>query len=252
MLEDVKKDVSEKILSNSKVSEIKTAFMEYTEPSIATQMKAFDKAGFDEVIIVPLFLTVSSHSLDDIPTIVGMKSDHRIAEQLEKEKIEVYRSKARVTITPTLDFTTLLKKNTLRRIQALVDNTDNTGAVLVAYGDKNYNQQWEEMMDEIGRYLKVKANLETVAYAWCGHLVEYFTEPTIKAVEKVLELEDKVVVVPLLVAYDPYFQDDIIGKATQTVGDSENVIYKPDAILPDNNLNKWVVDIVGKTLEQIS
>jgi len=251
MLTDVESAVQDQLLANPKIAGVKTAFMEYTEPSIATQMKAFDEAGYDEVVVVPLFLTVSSHSLSDIPNILGINADPKVIESLSKEKIEVYRAKARVTISPTLDFTTLLKKNVLRRVQQLSDGSGNEGIVLVAYGDKDYNQQWEEMMEEIGRFLKIKLDMDTVAYAWCGHLVNYSTEPTEKAIEQVFELEDKVLVVPLLVAFDPYFQLEIIETATNNVENSDNVVYKPDAILPDDNLNKWVVEITNKVVSNI-
>lgn len=251
MLMDVESSVRDELLANPKIGAVKTAFMEYTEPSIATQMKAFDKAGYDEVVVVPLFLTVSSHSLSDIPNILGIQSDPKVIETLGKEKIEVYRAKARVTISPTLDFTTLLKKNVLRRVKALSDGSGNEGIVLVAYGDKDYNQQWEEMMDEIGRFLKIKLDMDTVAYAWCGHLVNYSTQPTEKAIEQVFELEDKVLVVPLLVSFDPYFQLEIIETATKNVENTQNVKYTPDAILPDDNLNSWVIEIANKVVSNI-
>jgi sirohydrochlorin ferrochelatase len=251
MLTDVDAAVRDELLVNPKIGDVKTAFMEYTEPSIATQMKAFDEAGYDEVVVVPLFLTVSSHSLSDIPTILGINADPKVIETLTKEKIEIYRAKARVTVTPNLDFTTMLKKNVLRRVKELSDGSGNEGLVLVAYGDKDYNQQWEEMVDEIGRFLKIKLDIDTVAYAWCGHLVNYSTEPTEKAIEQVFELEDKVLVVPLLVAFDPYFQLEIIETATKNVENSDNVVYKPDAILPDDNLNKWVIEITNEVVSSI-
>lgn len=251
MLMDVESSVRDELLANPKIGAVKTAFMEYTEPSIATQMKAFDKAGYDEVVVIPLFLTVSSHSLSDIPNILGIQSDPKVIETLGKEKIEVYRAKARVTISPTLAFTTLLKKNVLRRVKALSDGSGNEGIVLVAYGDKDYNQQWEEMMDEIGRFLKIKLDMDTVAYAWCGHLVNYSTQPTEKAIEQVFELEDKVLVVPLLVSFDPYFQLEIIETATENVENAQNVKYTPDAILPDDNLNSWVIEIANKVVSNI-
>jgi sirohydrochlorin ferrochelatase len=251
MLTDVDAAVRDELLVNPKIGDVKTAFMEYTEPSIATQMKAFDEAGYDEVVVVPLFLTVSSHSLSDIPTILGINADPKVIETLTKEKIEIYRAKARVTVTPNLDFTTMLKKNVLRRVKELSDGSGNEGLVLVAYGDKDYNQQWEEMVDEIGRFLKIKLDIDTVAYASCGHLVNYSTEPTEKAIEQVFELEDKVLVVPLLVAFDPYFQLEIIETATKNVENSDNVVYKPDAILPDDNLNKWVIEITNEVVSSI-
>jgi hypothetical protein len=246
MLLDVETQVKEDILSTPKISKVTTAFMEYTEPSIATRLKEFDEEGFDEVILVPIFLTVSSHYSHDIPVICGLVSDPKIQETLAKEKIDVYKAKAKVTITPPLDYTTLLKKNVERRVKALSENAENEGVLLVAYGDADYNQQWEEMVDDIGKYLKIKTGHESIAYAWCGHLVGYSTEPTLKGIEKLHELEDNVIVIPVLIANDPYFQKDIIQKACDMA--EGKVLYKQDAILPDANLNQWVIDITNQTL----
>jgi hypothetical protein len=250
MLLEVETEVKEEILADPKISKVTTAFMEYKEPSIATRMKEFDKEGFDEVIVVPMFLTVSSHYSHDIPVILGVSSDPKSKKYLVgKEEMEIYKSKARVTITPPLDYSTILKKNVERRVKALSKDAENEGVLLVAYGDAEYNQQWEEMVGEIGKYLKIKTGHESIAYSWCGHLVRYSTEPTVKGIEQLMELEDNVIVIPILVANDPYFQKDIIQKACDMV--KGNVLYVQDAILPDANLNKWIIDISKQTAVQL-
>lgn len=249
MLLDVETQVKEEVLKNPKISKITTAFMEYTEPSIATRLKEFDEEDFDEVVLIPIFLTVSSHYSHDIPVICGLQADPKIQETLKKEKIEVYKANARVTITPPLDYTTILKKNVERRVNALSKDAENEAVLLVAYGDADYNQQWEKMVDEIGKYLKIKTGHESIAYAWCGHLVGYSTDPTLNGIQKLHELEDNVIVIPVLVANDPYFQKDIIQKACDMA--EGKVLYKQDAILPDPNINQWVVDISSQTVENI-
>jgi len=250
MLLNVEDQVKEEILANPKISKVTTAFMEYTEPSIATRMKEFDKEGFDEVIVIPIFLTVSSHYSHDIPVILGVSADPKAKEyMIGKEKIDVYKPKARVSIAPPLDYSTILKKNVERRVKALSEDPENEGVLLVAYGDAQYNQQWEEMVDSIGKYLKIKTGHNSIAYSWCGHLVGYSPEPTVKGIEKLMELEDRVIVIPILVGNDPYFQKEIIQKAVDMV--KGNVAYTQDAILPDNNLNKWVIDITNKTAESL-
>jgi hypothetical protein len=247
MLIDMEDAVREDLLANPNIQKVTTAFMEYTEPSIATRMKEFDEEGYDEVIVVPIFLTVSSHYSHDIPVILGLSADPKIEKELAQEEIEVYKAAANVTITPPLDYSTLLKKNVEKRVEALSQDADNEAVLLVAYGDADYNQQWEEMVDEIGKYLKIKTGHESIAYAWCGHLVGYSTEPTLKGIEQLHELEDNVIVIPILVANDSYFQNDIIQTACDMA--EGNVLYKQDAILPDNNLNEWVIDISNKTVE---
>lgn len=251
MLLEVEEHIEDDLLAHKKITDVRTAFMEYTEPSIATRMKEFDEEGYDEVVIVPVFLTVSSHYSHDIPVIVGLSSDAKIKAELAKEKIDVYRAKAKVSITPPLDYTSILKKNIARRVKALSKNSENEGVLLVAYGDEQYNQQWEEMVDEIGKYLKVKTKHEDIAYSWCGHLVRYSTEPTKEGIIKLLEYNDNVVVIPLLIANDPYFQNNIIQKAVDEVKTGDNVLYVQDAILPDANVDNWVKDIAIETVESL-
>ncbi|MEX0967105.1 MAG: CbiX/SirB N-terminal domain-containing protein [Bacteroidia bacterium] len=251
MLVDVEETVKAEMLKNPRIADVRTAFMEYNEPSIATRLKEYDEENYDEIVVVPIFLTVSSHYSHDIPVICGIMNDQKIREELAKEKIEVYKPKARVTVTPALDYTTLLKKNVERRVRALSKNAQNEGILLVAYGDEQYNQQWEKMVEDIGKYLKVKTGHESIAYAWCGHLVNYSTSPTKDGITKLFQLEDEVLVVPVLVANDPYFQNDIIQKAVDEVENSGRVHYVQDAILPDDNLNKWVVQISNETVESL-
>jgi sirohydrochlorin ferrochelatase len=117
--------------------------MKYTEPSIATRPKEYDEEGYDEIIIVPIFLTVSSHYSHDIPVICGVIQDPKIKADLAEEKIKVYSPKSKVSISPPLDYNTLLKKNVERRVKALSKDADNEAILLVAYGDEQYNQQWE-------------------------------------------------------------------------------------------------------------
>ncbi|MBB6463471.1 sirohydrochlorin chelatase [Flammeovirga kamogawensis] len=252
MLTDIEDDVKGDIMKSGEIAEVRTAFMEYTEPSIATQMKKFDAEGYDRVIVVPIFLTISSHTSNDIPNIVGLANDPKVKASLKEEGIETYTSKARVIVTPLLDFPTVLKKNITRRAKALSNGSGDEGVALIAYGDEEFNQQWEEMVEDIGRYLKAQTGIGSISYGWCGHLVRYSSEPTKKAIDQILDLEERAIVIPVLVANDEHFQGEIIQNGVDMVEDQKRVVYKQDAILPDANINKWVVKIVAETVAEVT
>lgn len=247
MLLDLEEKVKPDLLSMPEVDEVRTAFMEYNEPSIANRLKEFDQEGYDEVLIVPIFITVSSHSLDDIPVIAGMKVDPNVTASLAEEKIETYTPKARVRMTPTLDIGGFLKQNILRRMESTM-KSETAGLVMVAYGDAAYNQQWETLLQDIGSYAQLKGKSGAAAFSWCGHLVHYSKQPTIDAIHQVLEVEEQVVVVPVLVAYDEDFQVKIIQEAINDVNQHDKVFYSDDAILPDPVLENWVLDSVKSAL----
>lgn len=248
---DLEKEVTNEILKKGDIKGVKTAFMEYNEPSIATRLREFDKDGFTDVILVPIFLTVSPHSFEDIPTIIGQKEDPHSMEMLKIEKIERYTPKAKTYITPLLDFNDILEKNILRRVQALSKNPEKEGLVLIGYGDESYDKEWGQLFDNVAEYVKEKTGISAHSYGWCGHIAHYNPEETTKAINKVLETKEVAVVVPVLVAHDEMFQIQIIGGGIQKVENhTEKVIYKPDAILPDKNVENWVIEITDEYVKK--
>lgn len=251
MVSKVADSVRSDILSNPNISEVKHAFMEYTEPSIASRMKEFDKAGYTDVIVVPLLLTVSGHSFDDIPHIMGLKNVESELEKLKQEGIEVYQAKANIKIAPLLDFPKILGDNLVNRISKISTNPQEEGCVLVAYGDRSYNEEWIKLMTDMGEEIKEKVGINLYYYSWCGHIVDYNTKPTTKAIEKILEQKERALVIPVLVAVDEMFQNDIIGGAVEKVKKKNAVIYKPDAILPDEQIDNWIINISNKLTNEI-
>lgn len=244
--------VTTPILAHSSVKDLKTAFMEYTEPSIATRMKEFDREGFTDIIIVPVFLTVSPHTFDDIPTIVGLKEDPHSKQQLKIENIERYTSKARPHITPPLDFTDILQQNLLRRVNALSKNPAQEGLVLIGYGDETYDKEWIELFDKVAGYVRQHTGITGYSYGWCGHIANYKPEETTAAINAVLKTSRTALVIPVLVAHDEQFQIKIIGDGIAKVPDNKNrVLYKPDSILPDPNVERWVVSVADEYVRKI-
>ncbi|MBV6394595.1 MAG: hypothetical protein HFACDABA_00161 [Anaerolineales bacterium] len=250
---DLEARVRDAILAGKQIQGIKTAHMEYTEPSIATQMKAFDSEGFTDVIVVPIFLTVSPHSADDIPTILGQKAEASVIEELTKENIECYTPQARTHIAPLLDFSNVLQKNVLRRAREMSRNPEKEGLALIGYGDATYDKEWGELFDNVAEYVKQNLGIREHRYGWCGHLVHYSPEETTKTVNAALETKDTVIVVPVLVAYDEMFQTNIIGRGIEKVeGFKERVFYQADAILPDPDIDDWVIRISAEYAGQLA
>lgn len=251
MLLDIETQTRDKILENKNIADVKTAFMEYNEPSIATRLKEFDDQGFTHVIIVPVLLTVSTHSFDDIPTIAGIKDDALTLKELKGENIKTYKAKAKVIVTSLLDFPKVLNNNVSRRVKAISENPKDEGVVLVAYGDATYNTEWENLMNRLGGSVQTDLGIDKYNYAWCGHLVHYDPMETTKAINEILKTKKKAIVVPILVAVDEYFQGMVIGEGIKKASRPKDVIYKSDAILPEPEVNQWVIDIANQSVKDI-
>lgn len=241
------------ILQDPRVKDVKSAFMEYTEPSIATRMKELDAAGISDVVVVPVFLTVSPHPFDDIPTILGQKTDPQSLETLKLEGIERYTPRARVHFTPLLDFTDLLQKNLLRRAKSLSTEPSKEGLVLVAYGDTTYEKEWDALLERSATHVEAATGIGAHAHAWCGHIVHYDPAKTTEAIQKVLAVRERAIVVPVLVAHDERFQVKLIGSAIAKLGaDADRVAYRPDAILPDDDLDEWIKSAARELVEKVA
>lgn len=255
MLLDVHTQVADQLLAIPGVAQVRTAYMEYTEPSIATQLKAFDEAGITDVLVVPLLLTVSDHSLDDIPAICGQPSSADLLQELASENIEVYKPRADIQFAPLLDFSGLVRKNLAKRAAALmgpgVNDGQTTGLVLVGYGSAEFDDEWNTFFKQTRDHAEEDLGITASTHAWCGHLVEYSRKPTVDAINQMLEAVDQVIVIPQLVSYDPMFQERIIGRATTQSADPSRVLYSADAILPEPEVGNWVVRISQEILTPV-
>ncbi|MFZ1625036.1 MAG: CbiX/SirB N-terminal domain-containing protein [Gammaproteobacteria bacterium] len=252
MVEDLAQQVRESVLAKPGVKAVRLAFIEDTSPDIASEMKAFDAEGMDEVVVVPLFIGQESTLINSyMQFLTGIRSEAKVIKQLQNEGFDVYYPKARVSMTPALS--EVLKKNVLRRVEALRgnDSGEEMGVLLVGYGDQVFGQQMEELMEGIGRYLKIKTEIDTVAYAFCGKLTDYSGAPVVEAINEVLELEKEVLVVPVLLGVDEKLQRDTIQAAVNAVATTSRVRYKQDAVLPDPVVNQWVMDKIQEAVQRI-
>ncbi len=245
-------NVSDRLLAIDGIDGVRTAFMEHATPSIADALESFDREEFRHIIVIPLFLTIGTHMFDDIPTIIGMKDNPESIEHLKLEGIERYTPNAETHLAPSLDFSDLLKRNTLRRTRALSEKPEQESLVLVGYGSAPFDDQWSELFDEVGSYVCQETGIRDYTTAWCGHIANYSPDSTTAAINRALETSRQAIVIPLLVSHSEQFQIEIIGGGVSAVENHrERVRYKPDAILPDPKLEKWVIETARSYADQL-
>ncbi len=224
MVKTLADQVREPIMKQPGVREVRLAFIEETKPDLAAEMRAFDAAGIGEVVVVPLLIAGESTMTNNyLQYLVGMRTQAKAIKQLQNEGFDVYYPKARVAMTPALSDSEVLKKNVLL----------------------------SDIMEGLGRYLKIKTDIDTVAFAFCGKLTDYSGAPVVEVINEVLELEQQVLVVPVLVGVDEMLQVNTIQAAVNAVPTSSKVRYKPDAVLPDPVVNEWVVTKVQEAVQRV-
>lgn len=239
---ELEQRVSSRIATIKEIDTLATAFMEHAEPSIAKSLRELDRKGYTDVIIIPVFLSVGTHLFDDIPTIIGRKQNPATIEQMKLDGIERYDPAARTHLAEPLEFSDLTGKNVLRRAQALSDIPSEEGLVLVGYGSSEFQRNWETMFASTGKKVCLEGGFGGYTTAWCGHVAHYSPDSTASAIKRILKRHKRAIVIPLLVSFSEKFQIDIIGSGVASVaGNRERVFYKPDSILPDEELEAWIV-----------
>jgi len=244
---ELEQRVSFRILALKGIDTLATAFMEHAEPSIAKSLRELDRNGYTDIIVIPVFLTAGTHVFDDIPTIIGKKENPATLEQMRLEGIERYVPKARTYLAGPLGFSSLLRQNVLRRAKALSTNPDEEALVLVGYGSSEFPDIWTELFATTGLQVCRDAGFAGHTTAWCGHIAHYSPDSTTSAITRTLKRHQRAIVIPLLVSFSEKFQIDIIGGGVASVPDNRRrVRYKPDAILPDTELEAWIVSTAQK------
>jgi len=84
MLETLADEVREPIMQGSNVAGVRLAYISEADPNIASQMRAFDEEGYDEVIVVPLVIAVESQRTNHyLHYLTGIRSEIWQIKQLE-------------------------------------------------------------------------------------------------------------------------------------------------------------------------
>jgi hypothetical protein len=132
-------------------------------------------------------------------------------------------------------------------VTALSHDPANEALVLIGYGDETYDKEWVELFKNAADFVKQHTGITEYSYGWCGHLVDYRPEETTTAINTVLKKKRTALIIPVLVAHDEMFQIKIIGDGIATVPNHrERVLYKPDSILPDPDVERWVINITDE------
>ena len=124
---------------------------------------------------------------------------------------------------------------------------------MIAYGDITYLKEWAQLLTKVGDYVVANAGISDFSYGWCGHIAHYSSDSTSAAIQRVSKKKEKAILIPVLVAQDEMFQIKIIGDGIARIkNNKDKVIYKPDAILPDTNIVKWIIDITAEQVNKIN
>lgn len=131
----------------------RVALMEFAQPNIASVIRDCERESIDTVFVLPLFISPSGHSEDDIPNILGLKYSPSVHAELAAEGAEFVRTQMHIIVGPTLMDSGVIEKAMLERVCALSSDPKKEAVVFLAHGDA----------DRIGFWKHILHNCETAA-----------------------------------------------------------------------------------------
>lgn len=181
--------------------DVQMAFLEFTEPSIFSVVNNLDNAGVERVLVMPVFVAPSGHSMRDLPAALGIYADQEICQTMAEENIRIPETDLHFVLGPTLFPGDLIKEITLERVRTLSTNPEDEAVVIMAHGDDYFGKYWQNMVNQTGEYICGKTGLESCEGAFI-HIGQRFTSDGLEAIESALKLKKTVLVANLFMAMD--------------------------------------------------
>ena len=140
--------------------QVKLAHLEFAQPSIADVCDEFELLGCERIIALPIFISVSSHTIVDIPNALNLAfhPDH-------ESDIRRYLGRIPVTLLPTLDHGPVLPTVVAFAATEVVGRAESPrtemGALILSHGD-GCEHFWNHMHRKIAAAVTAATQIETV------------------------------------------------------------------------------------------
>ena len=220
--------------------------MEYTEPSVASVVKACEAEGADTIFALPVFMAPSSHTEEDLPNILGHKYNPFVREELAEENTELVHTKTPIILGPTFYYSYLLEESMLNRVQSLSKDAPNEAVIFLAHGDPEREGFWAEVLKNVDKYTKEHTKINYVDHALIEMGHDFANEASAK--KKRIIVQGIYLTSDVKRMADRHKMTDVQKDLVKKTG--VDIVYSADGILPActplevdwivAQTNKWV------------
>jgi len=234
---------------------IEGAFLEFTQPDAATGIEKLEAAGCDRIIVVPLFIAPSSHSLFDVPAVLGLYSSPEIRQTLEDEQARVAQPKVPLTLTQTLSEGNLLDSFARDEVRSLSKDPANEAVVLIAHGCSDHHSLVERMARRVATYCCGQSGIDYADWAYCA-VGQTFWEEAAPAIFQAAEHKGRVLVVGLYISTSAKRVYERAMKRAEGLTDTEfkspfkdmDVVFSNKGLVDHPATADWLLRIARETL----
>ena len=215
-----------------------TAFLEFTQPSVAEAVKAAERAGVKRLLVLPLFVAPSGHTFYDLPTLLGLHVDEQTVGDLAKEGEKPVHPHLSLTLGPTLAELGFVQRYVARQVQALSSQPDSEAVVLLGHGDRRFAPFWEDLFRRAGAVACARTGISYYDYA-SVEVGQRFLTDGVETIQRAAQHRPRVLVLGLYVNLSAQslarrFQDKLEGPGDELRG--LNVVFSEATLVSDPEL----------------
>jgi len=252
-LEKLGDKVKEMNKESRRFHSVELSFLECPQQDIAGGVEKLEKAGCDCIIVVPLFITPSSHTHFDMTGALGILSGDKIRAALEEEGVSAAKPSVPVTMTQTLDDGDLLDNFALEQVKTLSTDSENEAVVILIHGDADHHRLLERVARRVTTYFCGKTGITYADWAYCG-VGQTYSENGVPAILAAVDKEKKVIVAGLYLsisaeslhrrgmALSPW------GKEYDPFAEESNIIFSTERLVDNSHLSLWIMRTAEKAL----
>jgi sirohydrochlorin ferrochelatase len=216
-------------------SDISLCFLEHGKPSIPDHLHVVCDTTHDDILAIPLFLTVTQHVQHDIPKEIEKMAAYRCC--VDGKRVYEHNGRA-ITLAPPPASYELLAENIVNRFIRYEINSK-VGILIVYYGTKRFMPAWEELAENVNEHVSLFLPGLLTGYVYCGEAADFSPAPLVKRMKEMHPCVEQIVLIPALLSVGA-IQTSVIPKAIEQSGLQSKIFYKNDAVLPDPFLVKKI------------
>ncbi len=227
------------------ISYKRVALMEFTQPDIASVIRDCELEQIDTVFALPLFISPSGHSEDDIPNILGLKYNPAVHGELVEEGTEFVKTPIHIILGPTLMDSGVIEKAILERVRELSSNPKGEAVLLLAHGDANRIGFWNHILKNCEDAVR-RAGFDHIDCKLVG-MGQSLKQDITPFLEHAGSVKDRVLVQGIYLVSSAGSMARMVGMDA-----SSDILYGEDGILPKSldDVMAWIEKAAKSWLAQ--
>lgn len=222
----------------------RVALMEFNQPNIASVIRDCEREGVDTVFVLPLFISPSGHSEDDIPNILGLKYSPSVHAELVAEGTEFVRTKMQIVVGPTLMDSGVIEKAMLERVRALSTDPQKEAVLFLAHGDAGRIGFWKHILRNCETAVR-EAGFDYVDNALVG-MGQNFAKDVQPLLDGASAVKERILVQGIYLVSGVGSMARMFGMDRQAA--ANNIAYGEKGILPESmdDVLAWIENTVSE------